>query len=86
MLPAVVIDRLRTFCRSGNHSFWADNVSLQDETLFNLAHVAGARQLTDIYLLGLAAKMGGRLATFDRAIPLNAVVGATPALVEIVGA
>jgi hypothetical protein len=30
--------------------------------------------------------MGGRLATFDRAIPLNAVVGATPALVEIVGA
>lgn len=33
--------------------------------------------MSDVYLLGLAKKMGGRLATFDRTIPLSAVVGAT---------
>jgi hypothetical protein len=32
--------------------------------------------VTDICLLGLARKMGGRLATFDRSIPLAAVRGA----------
>jgi predicted nucleic acid-binding protein len=36
----------------------------------------GHRQITDIYLLGLAIRHGGRLATFDRSIPLKAVVGA----------
>jgi hypothetical protein len=29
--------------------------------------------MTDIYLLGLAAKMGGTLATFDRSVPVKAV-------------
>ncbi len=33
--------------------------------------------LSDIYRLGLAKEMGGRLATFDRSIPLAAVRGAT---------
>ena len=33
--------------------------------------------LFDVYLLGLARRMRGRLATFDRTIPLAAVVGAT---------
>ena len=36
------------------------------------------RQLTDVYLLGLATRMGGQLATFDATIPLKAVRGATP--------
>jgi hypothetical protein len=34
--------------------------------------------LTDIYVLGVAVKNGGRLATFDRAIPRSAVTGAEP--------
>ena len=85
MRPAHVAERLRTFCRSSHHHFWGDIVSLQDESLFKLAFASGSRQLTDIYLLGLAKKMGGRLATFDRTIPLKSVVGATPALVEMVG-
>ena len=33
-------------------------------------------QLTDLYLLALAVKNGGRLVTFDRRIPLSAVHGA----------
>jgi hypothetical protein len=42
--------------------------------------------MTDIYLLGLARKMGGRLATFDRSIPLGAVAGATRNNLAIISA
>ena len=72
-----LVARLRQFCASGHHQYWSGTVSLRDEKLFNLAHLSGYRQLTDVYLLGLAKKMGGRLATFDRAIPLRAVVCAS---------
>ena len=47
----------------------------------NAAPVAGSvagAQLTDVYLLGLARKHGGFLATFDRPIPLKAAGGARP--------
>jgi uncharacterized protein len=74
--PAPLIERLSTFCRSGDHVFWSGTVSLRDATLFDAAFFSGPRQLTDIYLLGLAKKMGGRLVTFDRTIPLGAVVSA----------
>jgi toxin-antitoxin system PIN domain toxin len=69
---AEVRERLAAFCRSGDHVFWADDVSLRDERLFGLRHA----QITDVYLLGLAVRKGGRLATFDRHIPPRAVVGA----------
>ena len=50
------------------------------------AVVRGSRQVTDVYLLGLARKMGGCLATFDRTIPLGAVVGATRGHLAIISA
>jgi toxin-antitoxin system PIN domain toxin len=75
--PAVAADALRQFCRSGGHQFWKNTVSLCDRKLFDLSVAGSYRQLTDIYLLGLARAMGGRLATFDRTIPHRAVVGAT---------
>ena len=84
--PADLLDRLRKFCRSGSHRFWPDAMSLTDAALFAQAHVSGHRQLTDIYLLGLAVKMGGCLATFDRSIPLAAVVGASKAAIQIIAA
>jgi predicted nucleic acid-binding protein len=40
--------------------------------------------VTDVYLLGLAKRKGGRLATFDSSIPLTAVTDATRANLEIV--
>ena len=54
--------------------FWPDDVSLCDSDVFSLT--VGHRQLTDVYLLGLAVQRGGRLATFDRSIPVKAVRGA----------
>lgn len=75
--------RLRAFCASGGHQFWRDAISLRDE-IFDLSRAGGAKQLTDIYLLGLAANRKGRLATFDRSIPAGAVAGATPETLVVI--
>lgn len=82
--PAELIDRLRTFCASKHHQFWRDAVSLTNTRMFDLQFIRGHRQVTDIYLLGLAVKMGGHLATFDRSVPLAAVRGATRDSLQIV--
>lgn len=73
--PAQVIERLRAFCESGDHAFWPDGVSLRDTATFLSTLPIAYRQLTDVYLLGLAKTQGGRLATFDRRIPIGALVG-----------
>ena len=64
--------------RQGDHAFWPDDISIADPAVFDHARILGPRQLTDVYLLALAVKNGGRLVTFDRGIPLAAVRGATP--------
>jgi hypothetical protein len=81
---ASVLDRLQKFCASRHHRFWPDAVSLRDKKLFNLSYISGHRQLTDVYLLGLAKKMGGRLATFDQTIPLKAVLGASQESIDVI--
>jgi toxin-antitoxin system PIN domain toxin len=75
--------RLRTFCESAGHQFWRDAISLRDD-FFDLSRAGGAKQLTDIYLLGLAVNRKGRLATFDRTIPRGAVLGASPESVSVI--
>lgn len=77
--------RLERFCSSGNHTFWPDRLSLRDERRFKLSAVSHA-QITDIYLLGIAVDNGGRLATFDRQIPLRAVTNADPDRLEVIPA
>lgn len=81
-----LLDRLRTFCKSGHHVFWPDTLSVRDAAVFNQAFIRGHRQLTDVYLLGLAKTMNGTLATFDRTIPLAAVVGATRTTLSVISA
>lgn len=75
--PVEAAAQLRRFCASGHHHFWTDLVSLRDEKLFALGSARGHAQITDVYLLGLAKRMDGTLATFDRSIPLGSVRGAT---------
>jgi len=72
-----VLDRLATATATDLHEFWADDVSLLDDRLFDPARILGPRQITDLYLLALAVRHGGRLVTFDAAISLPAVRGAT---------
>jgi hypothetical protein len=56
-----------------DHQFWPDDLSILDAERIDHARVLGHRQLTDIYLLGLAVKNGGRLVTLDSGIAHQAV-------------
>jgi toxin-antitoxin system PIN domain toxin len=69
-------DHLQRNTETNDHVFWPDDISLLDEQLIDRFRILGPKQLTDIYLLALAVKHGGRLVTFDRAIPIAAVRGA----------
>ena len=59
------------------HEFWPCELSLTERARFDLDVVQGAKQLTDIYLLGLAVEQGGIFATFDRRARPFYVVGAS---------
>ena len=85
LTPADVAGRLRDLCSTADHHFWADSVSLMDETLFRSSMIGGHQKITDAYLLGLAVRNHGRLATFDRSIPLKAVQRANPGDVVLIG-
>jgi toxin-antitoxin system PIN domain toxin len=82
---SAVIGHLRRFCASGDHHFWPATISLRDEALFLVDAARGHRQLTDLYLLGLARKMSGALATFDRTIPIAAVKGLKSDQIAVIG-
>jgi len=71
---ADIARRLRAAVSASDHQFWMDDVSLTDASLFDLSQVLTPRHLTDIYLLGLAAKRDGRLVTLDKGIPAAAVL------------
>jgi uncharacterized protein len=49
----------------GRHEFWPDDVSYLD---MPTTGVIGHRQVTDAYLVALARKHGGSLATMDQAL------------------
>ena len=76
LAPGDVIGRLNAFCEAQDHAFWPDDVSLRDAGLFLTDRILGTRQVTDVYLLGLAVRHGGRLATFDEGITVKTVCGA----------
>jgi hypothetical protein len=69
---------LRQWARPPRHEFWPDELSLLDAAVIDHGHLLGPRQITDIYLLALAVRHGGRFVTLDRGISLRAVKGAEP--------
>lgn len=72
-----VRERLREACTVLNHEFWPDDITLRDDERVDFSRVQGHHQITDLYLLALAVNHGGRLVTFDQAIALSSVRGAT---------
>jgi toxin-antitoxin system PIN domain toxin len=76
---SAAIDRIESLASALKMVFWPDNVSLFDQKLFRRDRVMRPAQVTDLYLLALAVRKSGALATFDRAIPIDAVSGATKA-------
>jgi hypothetical protein len=77
--------RLDALCAGSDHTFWPASLSLRDRHVFDLS-AATHRQLTGIYLAGLAHANGGVLATFDRSIPFKTIGGGAPDLLEVIGA
>jgi toxin-antitoxin system PIN domain toxin len=82
--PAQLVQRLRVFCEQPGHVFWPDAVSLTDVTLFDSSKLSGHRQVSDLYLAGLAMHFGGHLATFDNSVPVQALVKPSPDLIAVV--
>ena len=78
---SVVLAILRRFCAAEGHHFWAEDVSLRD--MLEPGSVVTPAQVTDVFLLGLAAHAGGKLATLDQRIPAAAVRKGAQALERI---
>ena len=73
LVPSELIRLLVSFATKTDHEFWPAELSLRDKSHFAAERIHGSRQVTDIYLLGLATSHDARLVTFDESIPLSAV-------------
>jgi uncharacterized protein len=70
---ADAIGLLAQLSRVPGHAFWTDDVTLRDAKRFSISKLLTTGQITDSYLLALAASRGGRLATLDRRLSAVAV-------------
>lgn len=68
---------LRTWAVPPRHVCWPADVSLLDPAAIDHARPLGPKQLTDVLLLAIAVRHGGRLVTLDRRISLHNVRGAS---------
>ena len=75
-----VVARLARFCDHAGHQFWADHISLFDEEMFDTKRLLSSGQVADAYLLGLAIRHAGRLATLDRRLIVDPVYGGASGL------
>ena len=79
--PVPLMEAMRTLrvsTASPLHEFWPDDLTILDHALIDHTRMLGHKQITDVYLLALAVKHGGRLVTLDRRVTLGAVKGAMP--------
>ena len=82
--PAEAALVLNAFVGVPGHIFWQDSISLRDGALFRHDRIGHAANVTDSYLLALAAANAGALATLDRRLSPLAVHGGRAAL-RIIG-
>jgi hypothetical protein len=78
--PAAVAELMATFFAHPGHEFWPDDVTLLDSQRVHGARLLDSAQVTDTYLLALAATHGGKLATFDRNLVTDAAVNGRQSL------
>ncbi len=78
--PATVAELLAILFGLGGHEFWPDDISLFDLKRIDTERLLDSAQVTDTYLLTLAAAHRGQLATFDRHLVTSAVVNGSKAL------
>jgi toxin-antitoxin system PIN domain toxin len=63
------IDMLQALASLPGHQFWTMEVGFAEATKSIREKLFGHQQVTDAYLLGLAIRKKGKLATLDHAIP-----------------
>ena len=78
--PAAVAELMAAFVAHPGHAFWPDAVTLLDRQRVDAARLLDSAQVTDSYLLALAASHGGKLATFDRQLVADAVMNGQQSL------
>jgi uncharacterized protein len=83
---AEALDRLQEFADSGDHHFWPDSTSLRRSSRLDASLLEGHARVSGAYLLLLAVENGGRLATFDDGVPVDAVQHAGPEQVLVLTA
>lgn len=71
--PASVARLMKRLCALPGHVFWPDDISLLDTTCVRADRLLSSAQVTNSYLLALAVAHGGKLATFDRRLVIDAV-------------
>jgi len=82
--PAAVAELMSGFLGLPGHEFWPDDLTLFEVRRVRADRLLDSAQVTDTYLLALAAAHGGRLATFDRNLVTDAVVNGSQSLLLIV--
>jgi toxin-antitoxin system PIN domain toxin len=78
--PAAVMPIVAKLRSLAGHSFWADDLSLVDAENIDAAKILTSAQVTDTYLLALAATHHGQLASFDRRLATVPLRGGKSAL------
>lgn len=66
--PREAVTMLERLVRLPGHAFWPDEFEITCEGPFASLAFVGHRQTTDAYLLALAQRRGGKLATLDKGI------------------
>lgn len=81
--PAAVMPMLLSLKALPGHVFWPDDISIGANEWIDTRSLLTHRQVTDSYLLALARKHRGRLASFDRRLVTSAVEGGDKTLLVI---
>ncbi|HEY9239902.1 MAG TPA: TA system VapC family ribonuclease toxin [Burkholderiaceae bacterium] len=84
--PAEAMQALAAMAAQPTHEYWEDGPAPLQLATLRSASLVGHRQVTDAYLLGLAALRGQRLATLDRGLASFASATGFDANVEFVSA
>jgi toxin-antitoxin system PIN domain toxin len=81
--PAAVAELMTELRALAGHEFWPDDITLFDRRQIDTARLLESAQVTDSYLLALARRHSGKLATFDRRLVTSAVVNGSDAVHQI---
>ncbi len=78
--PSTVAPSLAAIRALAGHEFWPDKISIVDDSHIATALLSSHSRVTDSYLLALARAHGGRLASMDQRLAIDAVPGGAKSL------